>query len=125
TVFGAFHPVTNLLGLGNLIDIGILERTASTKADRSYNVATAGLDLLRISINPPANLTGIVSGLTANNPLTGLLSGLSIPVPAALPLGTGDLAKAFSLTSLLTQPTTIQVGSNGSNCDYTTSVYGE
>ena len=125
TVLGAVNTVTNVLGLGNLIDIGILERTASTKADGSYNVATSGLDLLRVSINPPANLTGIVSGLTANNPLTGLLSGLSIPVPAALPLGTGDLAKAFSLTSLLTQPTTIKVGSIGANADYTTAVAGE
>ena len=125
TVLGAVNGVTNLLGLGNLIDIGILERTASTKADGSYNVATAGLDVLRVSINPPANLGGLLSGLTANNPLTGLLSGLSVPVPAALPLGTGDLAKAFSLTSLLSQPTTIKVGSIGANADYTTAVAGE
>jgi LPXTG-motif cell wall-anchored protein len=125
TVLGAVNSVTSVLGLGNLIDIGILERTAATKADGSYNVATAGLDLLRVSINPPAILSGIVSGLTANNPLTGLLSGLSLPLPAALPLGTGDLAKAFSLTSLLTQPTTIKVGSIGANADYTTAVAGE
>jgi hypothetical protein len=125
TVLGAVNSVTNVLGLGNLLDIGILERTASTKADGSYNVATAGLDLLRVSINPPANIGGIISGLTANNPLTGLLSGLSLPVPAALPLGTGDLAKAFSLTSLLSQPTTIKVGSIGANADYTTAVAGE
>jgi len=125
TVLGSLNTVTNLLGLGNLIDLGILERTASTKADGSYNVATAGLDVLRVSINPPANIAGIVSGLTASNPLTGLLSGLSLPVPAALPLGTGDLAKAFSLTSLLSQPTTIKVGSIGANADYTTAVAGE
>ena len=125
TVLGTLNSVTNLLGLGNLLDIGILERTASTKADGSYNVATAGLDLLRVSINPPANVAGIVSGLTANNPLTGLLSGLSLPLPTALPLGTGDLAKAFSLTSLLSQPTTIKVGSIGANADYTTAVAGE
>ena len=36
-----------------------------------------------------------------------------------------DLAKAFSLTSLLSQPTTIKVGSIGANADYTTVVAGE
>ncbi len=84
SVLGVLNGVTSTLGLGNLIDIGILERTASVKAEGSYNVASSGLDLLRVSINPPANLTGIVSGLAGGNPLSGLLGGCasSRPWPA-------------------------------------------
>lgn len=122
TVLGTLNTVTGILGLPNLIDIGILERTASVKTEGSYNVASAGLDLLRVSINPPADLSGVLSGISATGPLSGLLSGLSLPVPAVagLPLGTDVLANAFGLTSLLTQPTTIKVGSIGANADFTT-----
>ena len=127
TVLGTLNTVTGILGLPNLIDIGILERTASVKAEGSYNVASAGLDLLRVSINPPANLGGLLSGISATGPLSGLFSGLSLPVPAVagLPLGTDVLASAFGLTSLLSQPTTIKVGSIGANADYTSDVAGE
>lgn len=124
SVLGKLNAITSGLGLGNLIDIGILERTASVKAEGSYNVATSGLDLLRVSINPPANLTGLISGIAGGNPLTGLLSGLQLPAAAALPLGTDVLAQAFGLTSLLTTPTTIKVGSINAAADHTTAVAG-
>jgi LPXTG-motif cell wall-anchored protein len=120
-VLGLVNGITSTLGLGNLIDIGILERTASTKAEGSYNVATAGLDLLRVSINPPAALGGLLSTVTAN-PLSGLLGSLGGVVPADTGLATNVLAQAFGLTSLLTQPTTIKVGSIGA---YTSAVAGE
>jgi LPXTG-motif cell wall-anchored protein len=127
-VLGVLNGITSTLGLGNLIDIGILERTASVKAEGSYNVASSGLDLLRVSINPPANLGGLLSGagglLSGTGAISGLLSGLNLPV-GSLPLGTDVLAQAFGLTSLLTQPTTIKVGSIGANADYTTAVAGE
>lgn len=127
SVLGVVNGITNTLGLGNLIDIGLLERTSSVKAEGNYNVANSGLDLLRVSINPPANLSGIISGLSAGGPLSGVLSGLSLPIPsvAALPLGTDVLAGAFGLTSLLSQPTTIKVGSINAAADYTTAVAGE
>ncbi len=64
SVLGVVNGITSTLGLGNLIDIGLLERTSSVKAEGNYNVANSGLDLLRVSINPPANLTGIISGLS-------------------------------------------------------------
>jgi hypothetical protein len=118
TVLGALNTVTNTLGLGNLIDIGILERSASTKVDGSYNVASAGLDLLRVSINPPANLGGLLSTVTAN-PVSGLIGNLGGTVPADTGLATNTLAQAFGLTSLLTQPTTIKVGSIGADADFT------
>jgi LPXTG-motif cell wall-anchored protein len=126
TVLGTLNTVTSILGLPNLIDIGILERTSSVKTEGAYNVASAGLDLLRVSINPPANLTGLLSGISATGPLSGLLGNLSLPIPAVagLPLGTDVLANAFGLTSLLTQPTTIKVGSLGADADFT-SVAGE
>jgi LPXTG-motif cell wall-anchored protein len=124
SVLGLVNGITSTLGLGNLIDLGILERTSSVKAEGNYNVATSGLDLLRVSINPPANLTGLLSGLVGTGSVSGLLSGLNLPL-GALPLGTDTLAQAFGLTSLLTQPTTIKVGSIGANADYTTAVAGE
>src|SRR5205085_4335942 len=86
--------------------------------------ATAGLDLLRVSINPPAALGSLLSTVTAN-PLSGLLGSLGGVIPADTGLATNVLAQAFGLTSLLTQPTTIKVGSIGANADYTTAVAGE
>jgi LPXTG-motif cell wall-anchored protein len=124
SVLGLVNGVTSTLGLGNLLDIGILERTASTKADGAYNVANAGLDLLRVSINPPANLGGLLSTVTAN-PLSGLLGSLGGVVPADTGLATNVLGQAFGLTSLLTQPTTIKVGSIGAGADYTSAVAGD
>jgi len=127
-VLGVLNGITSTLGLGNLLDIGILERTASVKAEGSYNVASSGLDLLRVSINPPANLSGLLSGaggiLSGTGAISGILSGLNLPV-GNLPLGTDVLAQAFGLTSLLSTPTTIKVGSIGANADYTTAVAGE
>jgi LPXTG-motif cell wall-anchored protein len=124
SVLGLVNGVTSTLGLGNLIDIGILERTASTKTEGAYNVASAGLDLLRVSINPPAALGGLLSTVTAN-PVSGLLGSLGGVIPADTGLATNVLAQAFGLTSLLTQPTTIKVGSIGADADYTTGVAGE
>jgi len=124
SVLGVLNTVTSTLGLGNLIDLGILERTASVKAEGNYNVATSGLDLLRVSINPPANLGGLLSTVTAN-PLSGVLSSIGGLIPADTGLATNALAQAFGLTSLLSQPTTIKVGSIGANADYTTAVAGE
>jgi LPXTG-motif cell wall-anchored protein len=128
SVLGLVNGITSTLGLGNLIDIGLLERTSAVKAEGNYNVATSGLDLLRVSINPPANLAGLLSGagglLSGTGAVSGLLSGLNLPV-GALPLGTDALAGAFGLTSPLTQPTTIKVGSINAAADYTTAVAGE
>jgi hypothetical protein len=123
SVLGLVNGITSTLGLGNLIDIGLLERTASTKVDGAYNVASAGLDLLRVSINPPANLGGLLQSATAN-PLSGVLGTLGAAVPADTGLATNAVAQAFGLTSLLTQPTTIKVGSIGADADFTTAVEG-
>jgi hypothetical protein len=124
SVLGLVNGVTSTLGLGNLIDIGLLERTASTKVDGNYNVASAGLDLLRVSINPPAALGNLLQSVTAN-PLSGVLGSLGAVVPADTGLATNVLAQGLGLTSLLTQPTTIKVGSIGADADFTTAVEGQ
>jgi len=124
SVLGLLNGITSTIGLGNLIDIGLLERSASVKAEGNYNVASSGLDLLRVSINPPANLGGLLSTVTAN-PVSGVLGNIGGVIPADTGLATNVLAQAFGLTSLLTQPTTIKVGSIGANADYTTAVAGE
>jgi len=77
-----------------------------------------------VSINPPAALSGLLSTATAN-PLSGLLSNLGGIIPAKTGLADGVLAGAFGITSLLTQPTTIKVGSIGANADYTSAVAGQ
>jgi hypothetical protein len=123
TVLGTLNGVLSPLGLGNLIDIGILERTSSTKNEGSYNVADAGLSVLRVSINPPAALSSVLSTAGAlTNPLSGIMSQVGNTL-AANPLSTGALASAFGLTSLLSQPTTITVGGIHSQADFT-SVLG-
>jgi fibronectin-binding autotransporter adhesin len=125
SVLGLVNGITSTLGLGNLIDLGILERTSSVKAEGNYNVATSGLDLLRVSINPPANISGLLGGLLGAGSLQSVLPNVGDLTKGILPLGNDTLAGAFGLTSLLTQPTTIKVGSIGANADYTTAVAGE
>lgn len=118
TVQSTLSSVTSVLGLPNLIDIGILERTASTKAEGNYNVADAAVSALRVSINPPAVLSNALSTATAL-PIGNVLGGLIPNLPIASGLATGDLAKAFSLTTLLSQPTTITVGSIRAQSEHT------
>jgi hypothetical protein len=118
TVLGTLNGVLAPLGLGNLIDIGILERSASTKTEGAYNVADAGLSVLRVSINPPAALSSVLSTAGAlTNPVSGIMSQVGTTL-AANPLSTGILASAFGLTSLLSQPTTITVGGIHSQADF-------
>ena len=54
-----------------------------------------------------------------------MLGNIGGVIPADTGLATNVLAQAFGLTSLLTQPTTIKVGSIGATADYTTAVAGE
>ncbi|MGH9036327.1 MAG: LPXTG cell wall anchor domain-containing protein [Acidimicrobiia bacterium] len=124
TLKGVLSP----LGLGDLIDIGIMERTSSVKAEGAYNVADAGLNVLRVTLTPPAVLSSVlapVANLQVGNLLSGILNTAGAPVLSGLPvvggLASGDLAKAFGLTSLLSQPTTIKVGAIRAQSDFTTA----
>ncbi len=124
TVLGTLNGVLSPLGLGNLIDIGILERPSSTRTDGAYNVADAWLSVLRVGINPPAVLSSVLSTAGAlTNPLSGIMSQVGSTL-AADPLSTGTLASAFGLTSLLSQPTTITVGGIHSQADFTSAAAG-
>jgi hypothetical protein len=120
-------------GLANLVKVGVLDKTTSVAASDGYNRARAGLNILSVSIVPPANLGSILSGITsgsnpaaasfkakatgptAANPLA-LLGSLGVTDPAAgLPvlgsLGTGMLG----LDSLLNVPAAVGALASGLN----------
>ncbi|MGH9003875.1 MAG: LPXTG cell wall anchor domain-containing protein, partial [Acidimicrobiia bacterium] len=120
TLESTLNGVLGPLGLGNLIDIGIMERTSSVKAEGAYNVADAGLNVLRVSINPPAILSDVLAPVT-NLPIGNLLGGVISGLPVDTGLASGALAGAFGLTSLLSQPTTIKVGAIRAQSDFTTA----
>ncbi len=125
TITSTLSGVTGILGVQftNLIDIGLMERSASTRAEGVYNVADAAVKALRVSINPPVDLTGALGGVT-NLPVSGLLTSIGQVLPADTGLASGVLAQAMGLTSLLTQPTTIVLGSIGAQSDFTTAPAG-
>lgn len=120
---GALNGVLGPLGLGNLIDIGIMERTSSVKAEGAYNVADAGLNVLRVSINPPAALSSVLAPVT-NLPVANVLGSVISGLPVDTGLASNALAGAFGLTSLLSQPTTIKVGAIRAQSDFTTAAAG-
>jgi LPXTG-motif cell wall-anchored protein len=120
---GTLNGVLGPLGLGNLIDIGIMERTSSVKAEGAYNVADAGLNVLRVSINPPAALSSVLGPLTSL-PVSNVLGSVITGLPVDTGLASNALANAFGLTSLLSQPTTIKVGAIRAQSDFTTAAAG-
>jgi hypothetical protein len=118
SVLGVLNPM-----LGNLIVVEPLVRTASVKSEGGYTMASAGIDVLRVGIDLSrltAPLADVLSAAKAL-PLAGELTGAGLPVPVSTGLADGVLAGAFSLSSLLTQPTTIVVGSIQSRGDFTTA----
>jgi hypothetical protein len=117
------EKVLGPLGLANLIDIGIMERTSSVKSEGAYNVADAGLNVLRVSINPPAALSSVLAPVT-NLPVSNVLGSVISNLPVDTGLASNALAGAFGLTSLLTQPTTIKVGAIRAQSDFTTAAAG-
>jgi hypothetical protein len=119
SVLGALNPM-----LGNLIVVEPLVRTASVKSEGGYTMASAGIDVLRVSIDLSrltAPLGDVLSAAKAL-PLAGELAGAGLPVPVSTGLADGTLAQAFSLASVLSQPTTIVVGSIQSRGDFTTGI---
>jgi LPXTG-motif cell wall-anchored protein len=120
---GVLNSVTGVLGLANLIDIGIMERTSSVKAEGAYNVADAGLNVLRVSINPPAVLSSVLAPVTSL-PVSNVLGSVISNIPVDTGLASNALAGAFGLTSLLSQPTTIKVGAIRAQSDFTTAAAG-
>jgi LPXTG-motif cell wall-anchored protein len=124
TVESTLDSVTGTLGLGNLIDVAIMERTASTKTEGVYNVADAGINVLRVSINPPAALSSILGTLSSSpvSSVLGAVQGLNLPADTGL--ATGVLSQAMGLTTLLSQPTSITVGAIRAQSDFTTAAAG-
>lgn len=117
--------VTSLLGLNNLISVGIMERSASTKTEGLYNVADAAINALRVTITPPADIAGALNTAGATlSPVSGTLSTIGSAIPADTGLADGVLAQALGLTSLLSQPTTIVLGAVHAQGDFTTASAG-
>jgi hypothetical protein len=150
--------ITNTLGgalsiinpaLANLVKVGVLDKTTNVAASDGYNRARAGLSILNVSIVPPLNLGGILSGITggsgasaaslrskavtgtpsvSNNPLA-LLGNLGVADPAgSLPVLGGLGAGMLGLDNLLNIPAAVgalasglslQVGQILSASDYT------
>ncbi len=100
-----------------------MERTNSVKAEGAYNVADAGLNVLRVSINPPAALSSVLAPVT-NLPVSNVLGGVISGLPVDTGLASNALAGAFGLTSLLSQPLTIKVGAIRAQSDFTTAAAG-
>lgn len=125
TLVSTLSGVTGILGpqFANLIDIGVMERSASTKTEGAYNVADAAIKALRVTITPPVDLPGALAAVT-NLPLGGVLTTVGQVLPAETGLASGVLAQAMGLTSLLTQPTTIVLGQIGAQSDFTTAAPG-
>ncbi|HLF40250.1 MAG TPA: LPXTG cell wall anchor domain-containing protein [Acidimicrobiia bacterium] len=121
SVESTLNSVTSVLGLSNLIDVGILERTSSTKTEGSYTVAQAGVNVLRVSINPPAALSSVLNTAgVLTNPLSGIMGAIGTTLPTA-GLADNTLASAFGLTTLLSRPTTVVLGAILAQGDFTTA----
>ena len=109
---GVTTQLGNVLGiidpsLKDLVKVGVLDKTTSLTTANGYNNALAALDVLSVSITPPALLSNLVNTLTGTLGLSALgkLSAAGVANPAgSLPLlGDGALA----LGNLLNLPATV------------------
>lgn len=115
-VLGTIDP-----GLAKLLDVKILGKSTDVSTAGGYNKASASFDILSLTVNPLAGLTGIVGGLlnagSTNSPLA-LLGGAGVAKPAAaLPVVGGDmgllngLLNPTGLVGALTQGLSLRIGS--------------
>lgn len=115
-VLGGIDP-----GLAKLLDIKILGKSTNVSTAGGYNKAQASFDVLSVSVNPPANLLGIVGGLlgsgATSSPLA-ILGGAGVAQPAAaLPLLGGNmgllngLLNPTGLVGALVQGLSLKIGS--------------
>lgn len=117
--------VTSVLGpqFGNIISLGVMERSASTRAEGLYNVADAAIKALRVTITPPDDLAGALAA-ARSLPVSGVLSQVGAAIPVNTGLADGVLAQALGLSSVLSQPTTIVLGAVRAQGDFTTNPSG-
>lgn len=98
SVTGILDGALGVLGLSKLVEVKLLEKDTSVTSANGYVTSKAAFNLLRVSINPPSNLTGIVSGLlgggsTASTSPLSLLQGAGMASAASgLPTFGGALA---------------------------------
>lgn len=125
-VLGTISP-----GLANLLDIKLLNKVTNVVSEGGYNKATAGFDVLSVSLNLPANLSGLVSGLLGAGALTSplaLLGKAGVASPAAsLPLiggsagALGGLLNLGPLVGALTEGLSLKIGTMASASELATT----
>ncbi|MEO7836664.1 MAG: hypothetical protein ABIS21_03355 [Acidimicrobiales bacterium] len=131
SVTGTLGSVLSIIdpALKDLVGISFLDKTSSVSTSNGYVRSVAGLDLLKLSIKPPALLGELVSTLTGNSAAssTGVLSGLGLPT-GGLPVqgaSATSLAGALNLPAAvgaLVQGATLRVGSIQSSSDHIAAV---
>lgn len=112
--------------LANLVQVKVLDKTTSVTQSGGYNRALAGIDVLRVSINPPANLAALVSSLTGSSTSsTSILGAAGITnVAGSLPvLGTAmgalnGVVNVPAALGALSQGATLRIASVRSGSDY-------
>jgi len=102
-VEGALNTVLAPLGLANIVKVRLFERITGTSADAGYVKAVASITALSVKVTPPANLTSIITGLSAGQTLLGTGSGLTSAVP--------QLGQALGgVTTVLKDGVSLEVG---------------
>ena len=132
-VTGVVNGITNALNgvlgsvspdLRGLIDLKFFDKpsTNGVSADGSYTKALAGITGLKLGINPPANLAGIISGLTSSGATSGIGVGIldaggTLPVLGGLMGTLNNAVPATAALSALAGGATIKVAdvTTGSN----------
>ena len=68
SISGILSGVLSIIdpSLGNLLKIGIFEKTTNVAQVNGYNRAVAAVDVLKIKVTPPTGILGLVSGLNAS-----------------------------------------------------------
>ena len=73
------------LGLGDIIKVRLFDKNTSVKNEGGVIKAVSSLTGLHVSVNLPANITQLLSGLTGGTGIGTLVSGLQRPGPRRPP----------------------------------------
>jgi len=109
-VNSTLNGVLGGLGLGNLLQLGVLSQNKGVTQDAGYVKSDAGITGLVARLVPLGGLGNIVGGLNGSaNPVSGLLGGAAVDTPSANNMGAlGGLVGG--LTSVLTKGMQLKVG---------------
>ncbi|MGH9163993.1 MAG: hypothetical protein ACRDZW_00560 [Acidimicrobiales bacterium] len=133
TVTGTLGGVLSIIdpSFAKLLDLKLLDKQTNVLAAGGYNKALASFDVLSLTVNPLAGLSGIVGNLLgagkSSSPLA-LLGAAGVASPAAaLPVIGGNMAGLNGLLNLgplvgaLTEGLSLKIGSMTSNSELATA----